>query len=935
MLQVTAQNAVLRVKVLDENNLNLPGALVKINNNKSSFITDASGVVVINNLAIAEANMQVSYIGYKEFATKIKITNSFNEVTINLVSGVTTLKGVVVLGDRLKGQAKALNQQKNSSNISNIISADQIGRFPDANIGDALKRVPGVAMQNDQGEARDIIIRGLAPQLNSVTLNGDRIPSAEGDNRRVQMDLIPSDMVQIVEVNKTLTPDMEADAIGGSVNLVTRSAPNKLRVSATLSAGHNPIRDGALANMALVVGGRTPNKKFGAVFSANINTNVYGSDNVEAVWATAANGTVFVNQHDIRKYDVTRTRRSFNFTTDWKINKRNTITASTIYNWRDDWENRFRVRTRSITPFDANGVAVTTPSQVIASYRGSIRRETKGGINSNRVKSRRLEEQIVRSSSLKGEHFWGKAKIDWSSSYANASEIRPNERYIDYQSGTMALSMDIGDPEFPNVTPVTRPNMNAFSFRRLSEQNGDTKEADWNSKVNIKFPVALFKDKETLVKVGARYSWKDKQRNNNFYVYTRQGATVAALANLAGIPSASQTNGDYQVGNKYKADSFALPIFLGSLNLNDASQFVGALSPADYLGSNYKASEKITNAYIRIDQEITDKLSAILGVRYEGTNNYYRGNLLRNSATLLGTSDTNTKYNNILPSITFKYTPKQDVVIRLAATTAIARPAYFDLVPYINVNNNDQQITRGNPALKATRSTNLDLMVEKYFKSIGILSAGVFYKNLDNFFYTYYTNNFTAADYASTILPELGGTNPITTPWRFSQARNGNKAQFYGVEVSLQRQLDFLPGIFKGFGVFLNYTYTKSQADGITTADGATTRTGLALPGTAPHTFNGSLSYENKKFIARISANYTAAYLDVVGANSFEDSYYDKQLFVDFNTSYSISPRVRWFAEINNITNQPLRYYQGTKERTMQVEYYRVRYNTGIKVDIF
>src|SRR5690606_30133644 len=131
---------------------------------------------------------------------------------LTLEDGITQMKEFVVMGDNLRGQARALNQQKSNPNISNIISSDQVGRFPDANIGDALKRVPGITMQNDQGEARNIIIRGLASELNSVTLNGDRIPSAEGDNRKVQMDLIPSDMIASIEVNKTLTPDMDADA---------------------------------------------------------------------------------------------------------------------------------------------------------------------------------------------------------------------------------------------------------------------------------------------------------------------------------------------------------------------------------------------------------------------------------------------------------------------------------------------------------------------------------------------------------------------------------------------------------------------------------------------------------------------------------------------------------------------------------------------------
>src|SRR5690606_13310093 len=137
---------------------------------------------------------------------------------------------------------------------------------------------------NDQGEARNIIIRGLAPNLNSVTINGDRIPSAEGDNRNVQMDLIPSDIISTIEVNKTLTSDMDADAIGGSVNLITRASPNGERISATLAGGYNPIRENGNYTAGLVYANRFFDDKFGFVLSGSYNNNNFGSDNVEAVW---------------------------------------------------------------------------------------------------------------------------------------------------------------------------------------------------------------------------------------------------------------------------------------------------------------------------------------------------------------------------------------------------------------------------------------------------------------------------------------------------------------------------------------------------------------------------------------------------------------------------------------------------------------------------
>jgi outer membrane receptor for Fe3+-dicitrate len=230
-----AQSGLLTGQVTDSQKLSLPGAILKLSPGNIYTTTDAYGKFQFLNVPVGDYQLMVTYIGYNSFNTSVSITaGKLVSLNINLEEAAIQGKEVVIMGDRLRGQAKALNVQKNNPNITNVVSADQVGRFPDANIGDALKRIPGITMQNDQGEARNIIIRGLAPNLNSVTLNGDRIPSAEGDNRNVQMDLIPSDMIQTIEVNKTLTPDMDADAIGGSVNLITRAAPNGERISATV-----------------------------------------------------------------------------------------------------------------------------------------------------------------------------------------------------------------------------------------------------------------------------------------------------------------------------------------------------------------------------------------------------------------------------------------------------------------------------------------------------------------------------------------------------------------------------------------------------------------------------------------------------------------------------------------------------------------------------
>ena len=211
----------LKGRIIDSNGFPLPGATIILNGDKGA-VSDFNGFYKFIDVEAGDTEISVSYIGFED--TNISVALSENTTTtqdFTLAPSATELAEIVVSGYS-SGIVKGLNQQKADLNVTNIISADQVGKFPDTNVGDVLKRVSGVSMQGDQGEARNIVIRGFAAGLNSVTLNGDRIPSAEGDNRNVQLDLIPSGMIQTIEVNKSMTPDMEGDAIGGSVNLVTR-----------------------------------------------------------------------------------------------------------------------------------------------------------------------------------------------------------------------------------------------------------------------------------------------------------------------------------------------------------------------------------------------------------------------------------------------------------------------------------------------------------------------------------------------------------------------------------------------------------------------------------------------------------------------------------------------------------------------------------------
>ena len=918
-----AQKAIISGKVLDaDDKLPLPGAMIQIVGENKYTISDYNGRFELLNINIGTYQVTVKYIGYTSVTHEIIVEQGKNNIVDFALKTSGTELNEVVVGDILKGQAKALNQQKNNKNIGNVISSDQVGRFPDANVGDALKRVPGITMQNDQGEARNIIIRGLAPSLNSVTLNGDRIPSAEGDNRNVQMDLIPSDMISTIEVNKTLTSDMDADAIGGSVNLITRATPNGERISATVAGGYMPIRENATYTAGLVYGNRFFDNKLGAVFSGSYNNVDYGSDNVENEWVKDEFGNEFLQASEIRKYDVQRIRRSGSIALDYKFDENNSIFANAIYNWRDDRENRFR------TTYD--DIEAIYDGETITGFEGRVKRETKGGIDNKRNKNTRLEDQRVQNYSIRGEHLiHSKLDLDWSANYAKAREYRPGERYIEYRQEGLEIVQDFSENKFPLVSSVGE-SLDQLEFDSASENTDETSESEFGAKVNIRFPFTVIPSQKGRIRTGLRLRMKEKERNNIFYSYEPVNGGMDLLSE---VPTSFYDGKNFNPGSKYIPGTFASANFLGNLDLNNASLFDKESDPSEYLAVNYNAKENIYAAYIRWDQDFNDKLSMVMGFRLESTHIDYTGNRVLDEEELESEINTNNSYTNLLPSISFQYNPTKDLVIRAAATTALARPDYYALAPYVNNIASDMAITAGNPDLDVTYSYNYDLMVENYFKSVGLISGGVFYKKLNDFIYNYSDNQYTDAKFASDF-PNQANPIPAGENWSFLQSRNGKTVDVYGFEVAFQRQLDFLPGKFlKGFGVYLNYTYTKSEAKGIADEDG-NERNNISLPGTTPHMFNGSLSWENNRFSARISTNFTSDYLDELGSESYNDSYYDKQFFLDANASFKITPKLRVFAEANNLTNQPLRYYQGIESHTKQVEYYQARYNLGLKFDL-
>lgn len=887
----------MRGRIVDNSNQVLPGATVMIESLHTGVVSDANGFYTIPNLKPGVYTVKVSYVGYQPTTAKLTISAEKTEVKDFVLSEGMELKGVEVKG-AFHGQSRAINTQKNNFNITNVVSADQIGKFPDSNIGDALKRINGINVQYDQGEARFGQVRGTSPDLTSVTVNGNRLPSAEGDIRNVQLDLIPADMIQTIEVNKVVTADMDGDAIGGSINLVTKNSPYKRTIAATAGTGYNWVSEKAQLNLGFTYGDRFFNDKLGLIVSASYQNSPSGSYDTEFVWEQDDNGKTYVNDYQIRQYYVTRERQSYSAALDWDINANHKLTFKGIFNNRNDWENRYRTTLKDLDP-DGNA---------------TVRIQTKAGTPDNR--NARLERQRTMDFALGGEHLFGALSMDWHASYAKASEERPNERYIDFQLKKQKFDMDLSDERQPFASPKTGSTMtlnDEFSLKELTEQQEDIKEQDLKFSANFKLP---FKNGNKL-KFGAKVVRKTKDKEVDFYEYSPLDEDAFMTNSLAN--TVDQTNKNFMPNNKYQAGIYASKEYTGSLDLNNASLFEKE-QVQEELAGNFNARETVTSGYLRFDQKLTKDVELMTGLRIENTNLAYTGRTYDADEDLTSKTDRQrNSYINFLPSLLVKWNVNDDFKVRGSFTQTLSRPKYSALVPSVNIKRSDNEITIGNPELKPTVSYNFDLSADYYFRSIGLISAGIFYKKIDDFI----------VDQVSTNYEYQGNTYT-----RFTQPKNAGNANLVGVELSYQRDFSFIAPALKCVGFYGTYTYTHSRVEDFN-FEGRENEKDLSMPGSPEHTANASLYFEKGGLNLRLSYNFASDFIDEMGESTFYDRYYDKVNYMDVNASYTFGKKFKttFYAEANNLLNQPLRYYQGTKDRTMQAEYYGVKVNAGVKIN--
>ena len=886
MLQVMGQAAILKGTVTDAvNGEPLSGANVYIKGTSAGTSADQEGRYSFT-LPEGEHTLVFTFIGYDDEEKQVNLKAGETKVMdVTMLSQYQQLSSVTITGN-LQGQAKALNQQKSADNIKNVVASDQIGRFPDPNAAEALQRVSGVNIERDQGEGRYVFVRGLAPQFTNMNVNGEQIPSPEADVRYVALDAIPADQLASMEVTKSLTPDMDGDAIGGSVNLITRTAETeKPQIKGTLVGGYNNLRGEPNAQGSLSYGQRFNDKKLGVLLNASFYENELGSDNWER--------EPFDNELELRDYELTRTRTGLSTTIDYDINPNNEVYVRALYTRFTDREWRRRY--------------VFIPED------DEIEKLTKD----------RFEAQSVTSVNVGAKHNYPRIQVDYEAQYSYGEQNTPYDHEVVFL-GDVASNLDFSG-EYPTFNAEGYLDNSNFEFDEFETGSTIAKDQNLTGKINIGIPYKTGKN-EGLVKFGAKVRLKDK----SFEIENNKYESLGGVPNLPAFEGGSVD--ENFLDGQYELSAFPdMNKVITYFNENPSQFELQTEDKAiDEAVEAFEAEENVIAAYAMARQQF-NKLTILGGVRYEHTDVTYTSSdvVIAPDGDLdeIIPREGGTSYDYVLPQLHFKYALNYQTNLRAAATFSYARPNFSQIVPSQEANLEDQEATVGNAELKPVDAFNLDLLGEHYFKSVGIISGGLFYKNLNNFIYN---RTMYGASYP------LNVANPIATNIDVTQAQNGQTANIYGAELAYQQQLSFLPGLFKNLNLYGNYTYTHSnakiQARGENSDPDATEE--MALPGQSAHLGNVALGYETSKFSARVAMNFNGSYLSEIGGTPEEDIYIANRAQLDITASYTITPKLRVFAEVMNLTNQPFEAYQGSEDIVIQREYYSWWTRLGVKFNL-
>jgi TonB-dependent receptor len=899
----------------------LPGAEITVAGSSARAVTAADGSFTLS-LPAGKYELTSYYLGYPSQTLTLTVTDETTtpaRFALGATDDVVTLESFTVEGTR-EGQARALNQQRTSTNLTSIISSDLSGQFPDKTIADAVKRLPGVTVETDTdtggSEGRYITIRGMNADFNAVSINGVRasVSDFSGLSRRVPLDVVSAKSADQIEVTKALRPDQDGDGIGGAVNIVTRSPFDRdgMYATAEASLGYSAMSDDYTSSYPY----NDPNTEFSAAFSTQLGKDAKHGISISANrrdraflkqrvsttgWRTDPTTGAYrplgiALQHFYDDVEAT----GVNGTYEWRPTADAKLRFDASFSNRDTERGRDRQVINYGTP-DAAGAVIegdTFTQFTSSSGTSGVTRRVERNVRQF------FETQTILNTGLSGDIKHG----DWTFTpllglnQGNFDGDPKKDVSARFRSsrGTLTYTADGYTPRFTTTSPRNDPT--DYFLNSLDRGTSSVAETTYTAGLDAKRDATLF-DGDGYWKFGVKTSMFErdyKKVENFFFRNTIASPDFFADQALADYRANSTLNGTYDYG-----------FFIDPNQVRDFANSGGLDNPAvdnalrSRVGS-YDADEDI-HAGFAMGQFTWGKLTALSGARVELSRVNFTGadGVTNGVGDIIGVTpyDQSNDYVDVLPGLHLRYEQTKALQYRFAVTRSLARPRLADLNPSRLVDNNLEEITQGNIKLDPTRSTNLDLGAEYYFSDAGTVSFGLFYKDMTDNIYT--TRSFIAGG------PQDGYSSIARA--------NAKSAQVRGFELGYDQQFTFLPAPLDGFGAFVNYTYADSEVD-----TGLAQFAGVDLPlfNQVENTLNVGLFYEKKGFRSRISLLYRSESLIELSTDATTLDY-DAKLSrylaptttLDVTASYEFYKNWEVFTQFSNLLSEPGKAYDGTGAR--------------------
>lgn len=886
----------------------LQGAQVTVQPTATTVLSDAQGNYLIHNIKPGTYTLSISYVGFTTATSTVEVTagKSTSQDTTMIVNGTSQQ---VVVNANLEGDAAAINEQRVSENILNVQTDTQIQSLPNANIADAVGRMPGVTLQRNEGEGQYVQIRGTEPRLSNTTIDGVIIPGPDPEVRQVDLDTIPADLVGAVAINKTLSASQDGDAIGGSVDLrIKQATSDKLALVFEGEDGNTPIdgnRPVFLVNSS--AGMRFgPAKRFGLMVGYSYDLNNRGIDDVEPVPdLDGPNGALSYDNIYLQQYLYNRTRYGTAGSLDYKLNEGSDLYVHGLFSNFRDFGQKF---------------AYQLAEQDKAKYKTSVRRPNLQiadlAIGGNQVFNHSfLRYQVAVSHSRfggaagnPGAEFKTKAGTDCDY-FPGPSEFRP-------QYTCDAAGNAIFDPSQYALDTID------LTFGQATQLNLQASGA-----MGINYHLGTH---ASTLEFGGQF--RNEHKGQDAYQPEYDSNSGTAMTQYLG----TFTNPHFYSGTYHIGPVTSFDLLTADLAANPSAYSLDeGTTHLQSDAGNYNLQERVSAGYIMNTIQLGPRFHLQTGLRLEGTQTSDTGYLVVNDANGNYVSTTpqsgSGSYLNPLPSVQLRYSIDSSSDIRAVYGRGISRPDPYQLVPYITEDQSTTPYTIniGNTALVAEHANDYDVLYEKYLPSVGVIEVGYFYKALSLPIYA-----------QQSIIPATG--SPLSQAYAGDlvfQEVNGDHAHVQGVEFAYQQHMTYLPGVLGGARIDANVTYTASKNYNLV---GRTDTPDLV--GQAPLSWNVGPAYATRRALVSVGVSHNGSNIYAYQYQStgpgavpfgvtgpFGDNYFYAHTQVDAKASYYLGKGFTVIGIGENMNNAVFGFYNGSTQYMVQREYYKPTYSGGIR----